>query len=222
MFRKTALAMAFLASTELVLASGIPTIDVSGIAQMVVNNSARAKEFSESLAEAQKRLQQLKAAADHYKAMVEGHYSFEDILNSPTVNSDFALDNWKDIYSDTSEIEDLREEFNMYSDDPENQKKLDQALMNFKAQRGYYNGAVARNTRMQALLSDFASVTTPAQKSDIANAINFEQLQIQNDTQMMNTMNQLMEQQVTLEVDQSARDSMKKSWNTKATYIGND
>ena len=218
MIKKTLLTLAFLSITQFSNATGIPTVDVAGIAQMVANNAARAADFAKTLSEAQKRLEQLKQTANHYKSMVEGHHSFEDVLQMANANNGFAFNNWQDIYNDTSELEQLREDFNMYSDDPEIQKRFDQELLSYKAQRNYYNGTVARNNRMQTLLNQFSTATTPGLKADLANAINFEQLQIRNDAQMMDTLNKLMEKQKSLESEQLAETNIQNALRSGLIY----
>ncbi len=166
---------------------------------MITDGLARAKEFKQNMDEARNRLNEMKSSADHYKKMVDGHFNFEDVLNDPYANQFMALDDWKQIYNDSAGLAELRQEFGMYSDDPVVQRQYDNKLRQYNAQTKFYKASVERNKKMQSLLGQFSTATTPAAKEDIANAIRFEQTQVQNDAQMMATMNTLMEKQRVLE-----------------------
>ena len=196
-----------------VSATGIPVVDVAGLLQMVTDGIARAQEFKQNMDEARNRLGEMKSTADHYKKMVDGHYNFEDILNNPHSNQFMAMDNWKDIYNDSTGLAELRQEFDMFSSDPQVQRRYDNKLRMYNAQTKFYKSSVERNKKMQSLLGQFSTATTPAAKDDIANAIRFEQTQVQNDAQMMASLNDLMEKQRRLEVGAAARERSRKLLN---------
>ena len=196
-----------------VSASGIPVVDIAGLLQMVTDGLARAQEFKQNMDEARNRLGEMKSTADHYKDMVDGHYNFEDILNDPYANQFMAMDDWKQIYDDSTGLAELRQEFDMFSDDPQVQRRYDNKLRMYNAQTKYYKASVERNKKMQTLLIQFSTATTPASKSDIANTIRFEQTQVQNDAQMMATLNKLMENQQRLENGAAARESTRRLLN---------
>ncbi|EGR3963722.1 conjugal transfer protein TrbJ, partial [Vibrio cholerae] len=59
----------------------------------------------------------------------------------------------------------------------------------------------------------FNGATTPAAKSDIANAISFERMQMQNDDQLMASMDEMMERQQMLERESAARENTRKLFN---------
>ncbi len=192
-----------------VMASGIPVVDIAGLTQMITDGLARAKEFKQNMDEARNRLNEMKSSADHYKKMVDGHFNFEDVLNDPYANQFMALDDWKQIYNDSAGLAELRQEFGMYSDDPVVQRQYDNKLRQYNAQTKFYKASVERNKKMQSLLGQFSTATTPAAKEDIANAIRFEQTQVQNDAQMMATMNTLMEEQRILEAGKKSDEKVK-------------
>ena len=196
-----------------VSASGIPVVDVAGLLQMVTDGIARAQEFKQNMDEARNRLGEMKSTADHYKNMVDGHYNFEDILNDPYANQFMALDDWKQVYNDSSGLAELRQEFDMFSDDPQVQRRYDNRLRMYNAQNKYYEGTVKRNNNMQSLLEQFSTATTPAAKEDIANAIRFEQTQVQNDAQIMASLNDLMERQQRLEHDAKEKEDVRIMFN---------
>ncbi|WP_394142880.1 type IV secretion system protein [Vibrio chagasii] len=192
-----------------VTASGIPVVDIAGLTQMITDGLARAQEFKQNMEEARNRLSEMQSTADHYKKMVDGHFNFEDVLNDPYANDFMALDDWKQIYNDSTGLAELRQEFGMYSDDPVVQRQYDNKLRQYNAQTKFYKASVERNKKMQSLLGQFSTATTPAAKEDIANAIRFEQTQVQNDAQMMAAMNSLMAKQRVMEADSAARASTK-------------
>lgn len=191
-----------------VYATGIPVVDVAGILQMVTEGLARAQEFRQQISEARNRLGQLKDDAEFYKDMVDGHFDFERILNDPTLNQYLALDDWKQIYNDVDDLANLRDEFNMHSDNPAIQKRYDSELKQYAAQERFYEMSVKRNKNLQALLRQFSSATNPAAKADLANSIQFENAQLKNDAEMMETMTTLMQQKQNYEATRAAREKM--------------
>ncbi|NOI06707.1 type IV secretion system protein [Vibrio anguillarum] len=202
-----------LVASSSVFASGIPVVDVASIAQMLKDGLVRAKEFKDQMGEARNRLLEMKSQGEHYKQMVEGHYDFEDVLNDPYLNQFIALDDWKEIYEDAQGLENLRDEFGLYSDDPKIQRRYDNQLRQYQLRQKYYRNSVERNKRMQKLYQEFNGAANPAAKSDIANAISFERMQMQNDDQLMASMDEMMERQQMLERDSAARENTRKLMN---------
>ncbi|WP_434529569.1 type IV secretion system protein [Vibrio sp. K4] len=204
----------FTLTLSLILATpayaGIPVIDVAGITQMITDSTARAHEFTQSITEARNRLNQMKNQAEHYKSMVEGHYSFEDILTDPNLNDIIDLSDYSDLYDAVDDISDLRDEFGLKSDDPLVQRRYDMQLKQFRFQEMLYERSAKRSERMSRLLGQFETATTPAAKEDLGNSINFEQIQMQNDQQMMVAMSDMLERQKQLETEQRLNDSYQK------------
>ncbi len=169
---------------------------------MVVDSATRAQEFTQSITEARNRLNQLKSQAEHYKRMVEGHYGFEEILSDPNLNSIIDLSAYRDLYDAIDDISDLRDEFGLHSNDPGIQRRYDMQLKQYKFQEMLYKRSSERNERMSRLLSQFSTATTPAAKEDLANSINFETMQMQNEQSMMTSMSDMLERQKALEAQQ--------------------
>ncbi|WP_223823897.1 hypothetical protein [Candidatus Enterovibrio escicola] len=48
-------------------ASGLPVIDIAGLAQIVTEGLARAKEFKQNMQEARNRLNEMESSSKHYK-----------------------------------------------------------------------------------------------------------------------------------------------------------
>ena len=116
-------------------ASGVPTVDVAAMIQDIKNQIVRVKEFKDKIKEARNRLQKMKDTADHYKDMVDGHFDFETILNAPLLNEHLALDDWRDIYDDVGDLSDLRDEFDLNTDDPDMAIRYDNSLHQIAVQR---------------------------------------------------------------------------------------
>lgn len=186
-------------------ATGIPVVDVAGIAQFALEATTRAKDFATSLTEARKRLSELKNQGEHYKNMVEGHTDFEDLLYDPNLNDYFALDDWQKIYENTDDIADLRRKFDLYSDDPFMQRHYDRQLKQYKIQTMFYESSVKHNKNMNKLMTQYDRANTPAKKADLANAIAFEKTRIENDAQMQQKLQTAMEQQRKFELRANAR-----------------
>ena len=64
---------------------------------------------------------------------------------------------------------------------------------------------------MSRLLSQFGSATTPAAKEDLANSINFETMQMQNEQRMMDSMSDMLERRKQLEIEQQLNSSYQKA-----------
>lgn len=176
-------------------AAGIPVVDVAGLAQMVQDGLVRAQEFQKTIGEARNRLNQMKQTAQHYKSMVEGHYSFETIINDPNLNQFFELDGVKDIYDSVGDIASMRDEYGLYSDNPSVQRRYDSQLKTLRFQEELHEQFLSRSERMNSLLSQFNAANTPAKKADLGNAIEYEQMQLANEQNMMVAMNSMLEQQ---------------------------
>jgi type IV secretion system protein VirB5 len=198
-----------LSYNQTVSASGVPTIDIASIIQGLKDALIRAKEFKQQIKEAKNRLNEMRNSSEHYRDMVDGHFDFESILNDPTLNKYLALDDWKDIYNDTSDLSDLRDEFGMVSNNPTTQKKYDRKLQTYSAQSKFYDMSVKRNDNLKDLLAQFTTATNPAAKADLANSIQFENARIKNDAKMMESMTALMEQTATLEHEQRSLEKIE-------------
>ncbi|MBS0044843.1 hypothetical protein KFE26_21485 [Shewanella sp. M16] len=194
-----------LSAIDKVQASGIPVVDVASLLQMVMDGAKDAQQFAQQISEARNRLNELKNQGEHYKDMVEGHYNFEDLVNDPNLNQFMNMDDWKDAYNDTSDLASMRDEFGLHSDNAAVQRRYDRKLQNFRAQQKYYDATINRNNQLQKLVEQFNRATTPAAKEDIGNAIAFQQVQVENDQQMMKSLNQLMKEQELLESSAAAR-----------------
>jgi type IV secretion system protein VirB5 len=188
--------------------SGIPVIDVAGIAQFAKEAVTQAKQFKDrmdavrnQIAEAKNQLDEAKRQGEFYKNMVEGHWSIEDVFNNPAASQYLANSNWESIYSEIGDIDNLRDKFDLKSDNPATQKQYDSMLKQYAFQEKTYNLSVERQNRIMQLTNMLKSADTPSKKADLANSIQFERVQLANDSKMMADLDSLMKRQETLETN---------------------
>ena len=175
-----------------VYASGIPVVDVAGIAQMVQNATATAQQALDQLNQLKQQYDQAVAAAKAEKERFEGNWSLGDILNDPTLTS-YLPDDWTDIYS-SGDVSGLRDQYKLKSSNPEVQEQYDSLLSNLNAMQEAYDATVQRTKNIEQLASYMNSAQTPQQKTDYANRILFEQTQIQNEQAKVSAVKAMMEQ----------------------------
>lgn len=203
----------FVLSSSKVSSSGFPVVDIASIAQFLTNSLREAQEFVQIYEEAKNRLEALQDQRDHYASMVEGHFTFEDILNDPNLNSFMAFDDFRDLYESTENLNALRNEFSMVSSDPDVQDRYDNELRLFNITEGIYKSTVERSQKMETLLSQFNLATTPSAREDIANAINFEKTQIQNDREMMASITELSQKRRVFQHEEKTRENVRLLFN---------
>ena len=98
----------------------------------------------------------------------------------------------------------------MHSDDPVIQRRYDLKLKEYKFQENLLEVSKARNARMRTLLTQFNAATTPAAKADLANSIEYEKMQMQNEQEMMETMGNVLAKQRDLERSKEAKENIHK------------
>lgn len=184
-------------AAPVVNASGIPVVDIAGLTQMVTDNVQRAAQWAKEADQWAKangldvdKLEEYKRQGDHYASMVEGHYSFEDFLNDPLLNGVTDMSEWRDLYDTVEDIVDLREQLGISRDDD----RFDDAIKKFKLLDRFYQRTKNRSESLQRLLDQFEKADTPAARESLANAIALEQVKIQTDQQMLNSLQQIEQQ----------------------------
>ncbi|EPN0316292.1 type IV secretion system protein [Vibrio vulnificus] len=184
-------------------ATGIPTIDVAAIAQMIQDGLETAKRFREQMKEVR---QQINVAQNHtntVKNLNEGNYhdEFLDVLADPEASSYLGLEDWSQIYNDLDEIEKLRKEFGLWGDmvDSDSQKRLDIALYTYSFMEKSHKKSVERQKRIEKMQRQYQLADNPAKKADLQNALQYEQLQMENDKMLIANMESLMNQESELQ-----------------------
>lgn len=202
---KAALALALTFGMPLAAnATGIPTVDIANIAQLILNAKDQAEQFEHSIHAAADRLNEMKSQGDYYKSMVDGHYPYENLLHDPELDRLLDQANWEDTYNDIN-ISSLRDQFDMHSDDPQTQKAYDDQLKTYGLQEKLYNNAQSESDKMTQLYTQFEQAKTPAQKEDIANSISYQSLKMKNQQQIQARLDELTKKKQKMDLDKKER-----------------
>ena len=171
-------------------AGGIPVFDAASIARMAKDAIENAKQFKQQMDQYKAEFDELKEQGEHYKKMVEGHITFEDVLYDKNLNNYLDLDDLKELY-ETVNVEEIKQELGIDDDSG----RYDYKFRKYAMQKKFYKGAQQRSNNLKELLESFKTATTPSAKADISNAIAAENIAIKNDQAMADAMNKMMEQQ---------------------------
>lgn len=193
------LAFALCYVPAMVQASGIPTVDVANIAQLVANAKQQAQQALDQLNETKAAIQQAKSQYDHYKSIVTGNNKLGDFLNDPALNNVLPVNDWKDIYSDAKDLGDLRSRYGLLSNDQNVQKAFDQLLYKAKMLEDTYNAASKRIENAQQLRERLNTVQTPQEREELGLRFQQEQLELQNQQIQLQNAKMLMEQNEKIE-----------------------
>lgn len=180
-------------------ASGIPTVDVPSLAQLVANATQQAKEALAQLNETKAAIQQAKSQYDHYKGLLTGNNQLGNFLNDPLLNNVLPAKEWSDIYSDTKDLSDLRSRYGLTSSNPKVQEAFDKLLQQAGALEETYNAASQRIENAEQLRQRLNSVQTPQEREELGLRFQQEQLELQNQQIKLQNINMLMEQKAKIE-----------------------
>lgn len=180
-------------------ASGIPTVDVANIAQLVTNAQQQAQQALNQLNETKAAIQQAKGQYDHYKNLVTGNNQLGNFLNDPLLNKVLPLNDWNDIYSDTKNLADLRSRYGLTSSDPKIQKAFDKLLQQAGALEDTYNASSQRVDNAEQLRQRLNTVQTPQEREELALRLQQEQLELQNQQIKLQNIQMLMDQKEKIE-----------------------
>ena len=178
-----------------VFASGIPTVDVANIAQLVLNAQQQAQEALSALETAKDGIEQAKSQFEAHKSMITGNDSLGDFLNNPALNKVLPLSDWSDIYESVRDIEDLRRRYGLTSDDSTVQKKFDSLLAVADALERTYEASGERLKNANALRDKLNQAETPQQKEDLQLRYQHEMLELQVQQMRLSEMQALVAQQ---------------------------
>ncbi|EEN0394387.1 P-type DNA transfer protein VirB5 [Salmonella enterica] len=195
----TCLSLILFAATYQSYASGIPTVDVANIAQLVSNAQQQAQQALDQLNETKAAIQQAKSQYDHYKNLVTGNNKLGDFLNDPLLNKVLPLNDWSDIYSDTKNLADLRSRYGLTSSDPKVQQAFDKLLQQAGALEDTYNASSQRVDNAEQLRQRLNTVQTPQEREELALRLQQEQLELQNQQIKLQNIQMLMVQKEKIE-----------------------
>lgn len=208
--RKSILTAVLSFSPLLSQASGIPTVDVANIAQLVMNATQQAQQALDQLNETKAAIQQAKSQYDHYKNLVTGNNQLGNFLNDPLLNNVLPAKEWSDIYSDTKNLTDLRNRYGLTSRDPKVQAAFDKLLQQAGALEDTYNAASQRIDNAEQLRQRLNTVQTPQEREELGLRLQQEQLELQNQQIKLQNIQMLMDQKEKIEDKKRAQAFWKK------------
>lgn len=193
---KTVIAVSLaMAISAPVYASGIPTVDVASITQLVVNAQQQAKEALAQLDKAKEAISQAKSQYDHYKSIMQGNDKLGDFLNDPLLNELLPVSDWQDIYSQAKDLPNLRTRYGLTSSDPKIQAAFDKLLSQADTLEKQYDASNKRIKTAEGLRSRLNSVETPKDREQLGLRYQQEMLELQNQQAQLQNTRYLMEQQ---------------------------
>ena len=193
---KTLMAVSLAMAISLpVYASGIPTVGVANITQLVVNAQQQAKEALAQLDKAKEAISQAKSQYDHYKSIMQGNDKLGDFLNDPLLNELLPVSDWQDIYSQAKDLPNLRTRYGLTSSDPKIQAAFDKLLSQADTLEKQYDASNKRIKTAEGLRSRLNSVETPKDREQLGLRYQQEMLELQNQQAQLQNTRYLMEQQ---------------------------
>jgi type IV secretion system protein VirB5 len=191
----------------LVGAAGIPVVDVQGIAKMVENAVTQARQALDQLNCTKAMISNAQSVFNHIKSVTEGNWNLGSVLNDPTLTSYLPSKTWSDVYSmNSGDLAALRQQYGLKSDNPVLQQRFDNLLSNLNMMQKSYAASAQRQQNIQQLANYLNSAQTPAQKQDLMNRIQYEQVQLQNEKARLDSVQKLMDMQQRAQADKAAND----------------
>ncbi|KFX10702.1 putative type IV secretion system protein [Pectobacterium atrosepticum ICMP 1526] len=168
--------------SQVAFSSGIPVVDVAGIAKTVEEGLMRAKEAKQQFDQLKKEYEQTKNL--HNETLNEGRRLYEgvtnfqvkDLLDNPTLNSYLPnKSSSSELLRTSSNISNLRSTHKLTSSQSNVQDAYDSMLTELETMQTAYDTSVKRSERIYQLSSKLDKATTPQEKADYQNAIVTEQ-----------------------------------------------
>ncbi len=181
------------------VASGVPTVDVAALTQMVQNAQQQAREALAQLDKAKEAISQAKSQYDHYKGIVQGNDKLGEFLNDPYVNQLLPAKEWQDIYSQAKDLPQLRQRYGLTSSDPQVQAAFDKLLSQADVLEKQYKATNTRLDHAKGLRSRLNTVETPKDREQLALRYQQEMLELQAQQAQLQNSRYLMEQKEKME-----------------------
>ena len=188
LLKPTLLALSLaIAAPNLALASGIPTVDAAGIATTIAENLKTLEQLKEQLAAAQEQIEQAKDFARNEIRRFEGNWNLGNLINNDPFLSSLPREIADSmIGAATKNIDSLRKEYGLSTDNPAIQKRFDELLKYTDRLNTAYENTVKRIGNLKKLKTLLDTADTPAKKADVANKLALEQLSFNQEQQALN------------------------------------
>lgn len=188
-----------------VVASGVPTVDVAALTQMVLNAQQQAREALAQLDKAKEAISQAKSQYDHYKGIVQGNDKLGEFLNDPYVNQLLPGKEWQDIYSQAKDLPQLRQRYGLTSSDPQVQAAFDKLLSQADVLENQYKATNTRLDHAKGLRNRLNTVETPKDREQLALRYQQEILELQAQQAQLQNSRYLMAQHEKMENEKRAQ-----------------
>lgn len=184
---------------------GIPTLDAATGIILTTNALAQAQQALDALNQAKEGIEQARAQYENYKGLISGNSDMGDFLDNPTLNKIMPLSEWGDVYSDAKDLPNLRNRYNLQSDNPDVQKQFDKLLAVTGMLEKNYDASTERVKNAEQLRQQLNVVETPQQKADLQLRYQQELLELQNQQMRMENIKMLTEQKERMESKQRSQ-----------------
>ncbi|PII85143.1 conjugal transfer protein [Erwinia sp. OLTSP20] len=205
----------------LAMASGIPTVSIAELTQMIMDGQRQAQEALDQLTAARDAIAQAKSQYENYKGMVTGNNKLGDFLNDPTLNSLLPVSDWQDLYSRTKDLTDLRSRYGLTSSNSKIQAAFDKLLSQAGVLEDQYKATNKRVKTAEGLRTQLNTVQTPGEREQLALRYQQESLELKNQQAQLDNSRYLMEQKDKIEDTRRAQafeDYMLGKSKTRPTY----
>jgi type IV secretion system protein VirB5 len=183
------------------MATGIPTVDVAGIAQMALNAAEQATQAAAQLAEAKRAIEEAQQQFEQTKRLITGNsgygsrYNNKDLVDYlPTTAT---MGSWEKIYSsmDSGTLNGLRDKYGLRSKNALQQEVFDKQLAHLHTSEAAFNANNLRLENIKNLQAEADQAQTPQEKQDINTRMAAEQAAIANEANRLASAQELMERQ---------------------------
>lgn len=183
----------------IVMASGIPTVSIAELTQMIVNAQQQAAQALDQLTAARDAIAQAKSQYENYKGIITGNNRLGDFLNDPTLNNLLPVSDWQDLYTRSKDLTDLRSRYGLTSSNSKIQAAFDKLLSQAGVLEDQYNATNKRVKIAEGMRNQLNTVQTPAEREQLALRYQQENLELQNQKAQLENSRYLMEQKDKIE-----------------------
>lgn len=204
-----------------VIATGIPTVSIAELTQMILNAQQQASQALDQLTAARDAISQAKSQYENYKGIITGNNKLGDFLYDPTLNNILPVSDWQDIYSRTKDLTDLRTRYGLTSSNSKIQAAFDKLLSQAGVLEDQYQATNKRVKIAEGMRTQLNTVQTPAEREQLALRYQQEKLELDNQKAQLENSRYLMEQKDKIEDTRRAQnfeDYMLGKTKTRPTY----
>ena len=112
-------------------------------------------------------------------------------------------------------VEGLRKQYGLVSADASVQKRFDNLLTNLDVMQKSYESSVKRQNNIDQLAQYLNNTTTPQQREDVANRLQYEQIQLNNERMRLENIQRLMDMQAKAETEKANAEYKSKIFGVK-------